>query len=215
MDQTPVSDDLDEITTLLGNTSLRAELPDPYTGELVDEFQTVVALESLACVALVCGKKDLASSIHITVRKFVHQLNNLYFAMHNERALRFTDEDVTLANAHAIGTIPVECGNDNLVVDGTVLKRFSRATSNICHETIQYLEFITGEFRAKHRTTAKEQCKRAAKRCLKLGRLLRAVTNALDKQLEFDHMVSDTSKLTNTDRTAHEVSLLTRKSRKR
>jgi hypothetical protein len=207
--------DVAEITNLLQNTSLREELPDSYSGRLTEEFTTIVAFQNLACVSLACNHQGMATVVHAKIRKFIHLVNNFYFVMYNEKAPRITDEDLELARVHAIQEIPVESYHDAFQVDEEELRRTFRATSNICHETLNHFDFILGEFREQFRTTQKSQCKRATKYFTKLKVLIKSVTDELDQQTETAHMYVNKDTVTHSDMTSNERKLHGRKSKGR
>jgi hypothetical protein len=207
-------DDLEELTHLLADTTLREELPSSYVGKLSTEFDVVVSMEELACTAMAAKNISMAKVVHSTIRKFIHLVNNFYFAMYAEKAPRFTEDELELAKAHALTNIPVECQHDQIMVDQEALDRVSRATSNIMTQAVELVNFLAQEFRHKHKA-AKEQCKRAMKGARKIEALLTAITHQLDKEVETQHRFVDKSTLTYSDLTKHERELKNRKRRVR
>ena len=207
-------DQLDEITQMLADTSLREELPATYQGKLPNEFESVTALNELACTFMAGKESAKAQHVYGIVRTFIHLVNKTYFAMYGENAPRFSETDLELAQAHAINNIPMECSHDQFLVDQDAIDRASRATSNICNETLEHLNFIVTEFREKYKK-AKEQCKRAGKYAAKLQVLVKSVTNLLDREEEIKHRFVDKSTITYSDMTARERKLKDRKRRNR
>ncbi len=207
-------EDLDEITQLLADTTLREELPNSYTGKMTNEFEAVVALNELACTFMAGKEKHRAKTVHGAVNKLILLINKLYFSMYGEKAPRFSENDLELAQAHGINNIPMDSGLDLFVVDQDVMDRTSRATSNICTEMLEHLNFVVSEFREANKK-AKEQCKRAVKYSTKITVLVKAITKALDKEEEIKHRYMDKSKITYSDMTEHERKLANRKRRGR
>ena len=207
-------DDLEELTQLLADTTLREELPSSYVGKLTTEFDVVVSMEELACTAMASKNIPMAKVVHSSIRKFVHLVNNFYFAMYAEKAPRFTEDELELARAHALTNIPVECQHDQIVVDQEVLDRASRATSNILGQAVELVNFLAQEFRRTHKA-AKEQCKRTMQGARKIETLLTLITQKLDKEVETQHRFVDKATLTYSDLTKHERDLKNRKRRVR
>lgn len=207
-------EDIDTLTQLLANTSLREELPASYTGSLSNEFEVIVALHEMACTFQAGKEFKKASVVYDSIHKVVHLINKLYFAMYGERAPRFLEQDVELALAHALHNIPTELSHDVFVVDQDTIDRTCTATSNICTETISFLEFVVSEFRQAHRD-AKEQCRRATKLSLKLTTLLQKIVSMLDKENETKHKFMDTSKMKYSEMTTNERKMSARKRRQR
>jgi len=207
-------DELDEITRLLANTTLREELPGSYAGNLENEFEAIVALNELACTFMVGKEPKKANTIHGIISSLVLLINKLYFSMSGEKAPRFSEDDVELAQAHAVNNIPVESGLNLFVVDQDAMDRASRATSNICTEMLENINFVVSEFRQANKK-AKEQCKRAMKYSTKITTLIKGITKALDEEEELKHTYMDKSTITYSDMTGHERKLANRKRRNR
>lgn len=182
---------MEELTALLGNVSIREELPDEYQKPLRTEFETVVGLKSLACIALAFDRRPMAQIINTSIPILIHQVNNLYFAMHGEKAHRFDEEDLELANIHAIHAIPEDPRNV-FEIDENVLVRTSLATSNMCTELINYIEFGVSEFRSKHHKTNKFQCAKVVKLMLKLKAMLTTIVTQLENIQETRHKLQET-----------------------
>ena len=207
---------IDEITRMMTNPSLREELPDSYTGELECEFNTIVALFTLTFTSLSCQKNFMAQFLYSNIRKFIHETNNLYFSMKNEQASRIDEDDLDLAKLHALQEIPENNHDDNIVMmDLESLHRTIKATSNICVETQNHLDFIVSEFRSKHRITHKEECKKTYRCFQKTNEILQKIIHYLDRDVSLRQLCVDTSEFGYSELSISEQQRLGRKSRRR
>lgn len=203
---------MDTITELMENVTLREELPMSYTGKMQTEFETVVALLEMACTFKAADYAEKAEKVHNMVHKFVSLVNKVHFAMRGEKAPRLSEEDIELAQAHAVTNLPMEMSHDQFIVDDETLQKSVRATSNICTDCVEYILFEVSEFRDRHKK-AKEQCKRAVKCAVRLQTLVKSVTDKLDRDTETTHMFVNKDSVKYADMTTHERRLKDRKNR--
>lgn len=214
---------MDGLTELLQNVSLREELPDDYQGDLNEEFQVMVALETLACIALGCQRKALAELAHASIRKFIHLVNSFYFTLHSDKAPRITDQDTELAQAHAMQDLtlqdvplvgePTAHANAQVVANKHLLDQAARIASNVCTECLENLDFVLSEHGPSMRKTNKDAYKRLQKIKSKIKTLLHLITKPLDKQAEEAHKF--TSNVSYAQMTEHEKAMKARKRRAR
>lgn len=133
---------MDQLTALLSNMDLVAELPDEYTGELQTEFETVVSLFTLGFLARAYQQQDFANRVWQTCQVFVHQVNKFQFGVFAERANRLSEDDVELAQRHALNHVSRDHSTGTVIVSEDTMILHSRATANLCHDMIQHIEFV-------------------------------------------------------------------------
>lgn len=171
---------VDEMAKLLEDVSIQEELPNQYSGKLSEEFDVVVCIEEVACTYLAAELREFAAWLHNTVRKVIHLVNNMYFAMYAEKAPRFSDADLELAQRHAIANIPMDLSENAPSVTLEAAHRTARAASNILIDASDNIGFVSSEF-YKQNPKNTEQRKRTRKTAAKLCSLLQNIVHSLDK----------------------------------
>lgn len=176
---------MEDIHELLDDKKIREELPGSYHGPLRDEFKTIVALTSLACVAYKINKPKMVKKTCTTMSKIIHLINKLEFVMRSEKASRITESDLDLARAHAIHNLPVD-GQDKVVANHEILNQSSKIGANLCQNMLASLDFRVAEFWSAH-PTAKEQRKRATAIYSILEKTLKSFVKMLEDPIEEQH----------------------------
>lgn len=202
------------IVNMLRSIGTQLNLPPSYTGKLVSEFDTIVVLQELACLALAFNKPIMSNNIYMSMVKYVHVVNKFYFAMYGEKATRLSEQDGQLSQKHALSNLPLDPSGTNVVVDQKLLDRACRATSNILSQTIDSTSFVMTQFTKQHKR-AEAQCKHARQHGLNIIRLLTNLKQILDKEHELSHAYIDKNALAYTDLTDNERRMKQRKRRAR
>lgn len=202
------------IVNMLRSIGTQLNLPPRYTGKLVSEFDTIVVLQELACLALAFNKSSMCNDIYMSMVKYVHVVNKFYFAMYGEKAPRLSEQDGQLSQKHALSNLPLDPSGTKVDVDQTLIDRACRATSNILSQTIDSTSFAMTQFIKQHER-AEAQCKHARKHGSSIIHLLTTLKQKLDKEHELSHAYIDQNALAYTDLTDNERRMKQRKRRAR
>lgn len=203
-----------QINQLLANTTLRQNLPSLYNGELKNEFETIVTLIELACTLKLNNHIVKSTQIFDSINNLVLLFNKFYFCMKGEKAPRFTEQNVVLAQSHAVNNIPINSSLGVFAIDQNSVDWCTTATTNICSELIKHINFTVSQF-CDAFSQSKEQCKRSRKYACKIVIFVNKLLKLVNKDKDIAHQYINKSEITYANMTPNERKISQRKRRNR